>query len=692
MIRRQGSLAPATWEEALTFVGQHLRVARSRKEPQGLSIVVGDVPAIRDELWTRFARAFGTPNLIRIQTHDRRRASVAERLVYGAERPVTYDWERADLVLSFAVPLLDGGSSPVRQARQRAELRRRGGRIVQIESRLSATAARADQWLAVAPGSESAIALALARIVVERGRHDPSVESAPGFRPWSDTRGERQPGFNEWLQSHYDLDWCATVTGVPVARLEALTADLLAAERPLALFDPGGSRMERGLYSDLAVAALNLVLGAPGRTGGVTSSAPPPLAPTADPEAKRAPDPIADPGMRAARADGVEGDSSAFARDEPVQWAERCVRHDPSRTHVVLIDGVDPIRELPNGASLADAFDRGPLVVALAAAPNATTDHADVVLPVSHFLEHFSEEISLEEPGLSVYSVARPVVKPSTDSRSPEEIVTALGEAVGPPMTGLFAGSIEEAIAQRSAGLFRSGRGRIGTPLPDRVLRRALRERYASSTQPISESQFLDHLFDTGVWVETASQTEWKRPASFGGPRLDRELDRAGLLRDRIQRSLREPKAIFLPHYEGPLAGEAAAAIEPGVALPMIYFETAASGRTSSRAPWLRESQSPTSPANWSMWIELNPRTARDLGVYHMQRVRVLSVHGELIALASLTETARPGYVYVPLGVDVSAEVASRVDARQLSAPTLDPFVGVGPVDGTLVQILPTQG
>ena len=152
---------------------------------------------------------------------------------------------------------------------------------------------------------------------------------------------------------------------------------------------------------------------------------------------------------------------------------------------------------------------------------------------------------------------------------------------------------------------------------------------------------------------------------------------------------MREPKAIFLPHYEGPVLGADTAVIAPGVKLPIVFFETAGLGQSGSRAPWLRETLSPTSPRSWTVWVELNPRTAALLKIWHMQRVRVATARGEIIALASLTETARPGVIYLPLGVDTEVDAVGGIDARFLIEPTPDPFAGVGIINGTSALIAP---
>lgn len=83
-----------------------------------------------------------------------------------------YDLENAKTIVSFAAPLLDGWGSPGQFTRLWAE--RAAGmndpqlRLIQVESSLSRTAARAWQWVPIREGSDSAMAAGLAYALLEQ--------------------------------------------------------------------------------------------------------------------------------------------------------------------------------------------------------------------------------------------------------------------------------------------------------------------------------------------------------------------------------------------------------------------------------------------------------------------------------------------------------------------------------------------
>jgi len=71
--------------------------------------------------------------------------------------------------------------------------------------------------------------------------------------------------------------------------------------------------------------------------------------------------------------------------------------------------------------------------------------------------------------------------------------------------------------------------------------------------------------------------------------------------------------------------------------------------RTSSR-PAVRSAPDPMTTARWWTWVELNPETARSLGVSDDDVVRVLSPHGQLEAPVVVYPGIRPDVVAIPVG------------------------------------------
>jgi anaerobic selenocysteine-containing dehydrogenase len=151
-----------------------------------------------------------------------------------------YDLENAQTIVSFGAPLLDGWGTPGRFTRLWAE--RAAGmndpqlRLIQVDSSLSRTAARAWQWISVREGSESTLAAGLDRVLLEQ-KLVPVRGPIPSIT----------------------LSESALQTGLSVDEISTLARVIVARPPTLVIARDGNP----------AVAALNVVLGAVGNPGGI---------------------------------------------------------------------------------------------------------------------------------------------------------------------------------------------------------------------------------------------------------------------------------------------------------------------------------------------------------------------------------------------------------------------------------------
>ena len=79
--------------------------------------------------------------------------------------------------------------------------------------------------------------------------------------------------------------------------------------------------------------------------------------------------------------------------------------------------------------------------------------------------------------------------------------------------------------------------------------------------------------------------------------------------------------------------------------------------------PWMQELPDPMTSAMWSSWIELNPRTAENLGVSLHDVVEVASSVGTVRAPAFINPALAPDVVAMPVGRDTPRSRATRRDA-----------------------------
>jgi anaerobic selenocysteine-containing dehydrogenase len=129
----------------------------------------------------------------------------------GTEAPMAYDLENSDFILSFGCGLIEGWGTPGRMLHAWGMWNQNPSnkkvRVVQIEPRASNTASKADKWIAPFPGTEGALALGLAHVIIKEKLFDISFATnhAFGFSDWTSPEGKAHPGFSTVvLQGRYE--------------------------------------------------------------------------------------------------------------------------------------------------------------------------------------------------------------------------------------------------------------------------------------------------------------------------------------------------------------------------------------------------------------------------------------------------------------------------------------------------------
>jgi anaerobic selenocysteine-containing dehydrogenase/Fe-S-cluster-containing dehydrogenase component len=227
MVRKNGAWQAATWDDALALVSQKLGEAKSRNAAGDVVFLnqheSGSFPAFVDQ----WLSAFGMKPHLSVDFEADQAAMEANRRAYGVSWP-RIDFSQARLVVSFGADFLEGWGASVPHQLDYADARANfetSPRAVYIGPRRTLTGLNCDQWIGCKPGSEVAIAEALA------GR--------------------------------MSLSQAADASGVSADVLGALAKELAAAKPSLVL---AGVRTANALDVALAVADLNKSLGNVGKT------------------------------------------------------------------------------------------------------------------------------------------------------------------------------------------------------------------------------------------------------------------------------------------------------------------------------------------------------------------------------------------------------------------------------------------
>src|ERR671914_799457 len=180
LIRRDGELVEATWEEAFGEIDRRLAPLLAEHGRDSVAIYIGNPMAhnLSGVLYgPAFLRALGSRNVYSASTVDQMPKQVSSGLMFGTMLSIPLaDVDRTDhLLILGANPLVSNGSlltAPDMRGRLRG-IRERGGKVVVVDPRRTRTAEEADEHHFIRPGTDAVLLAAMACTLVEEGLADP---------------------------------------------------------------------------------------------------------------------------------------------------------------------------------------------------------------------------------------------------------------------------------------------------------------------------------------------------------------------------------------------------------------------------------------------------------------------------------------------------------------------------------------
>ncbi|MFZ5916688.1 MAG: molybdopterin-containing oxidoreductase family protein [Chloroflexota bacterium] len=617
--RGSGHWQPIAWDEALSEVANRLKEMRAAGQPERLVFLHDGKDGPTADLVARFCQAFGTPNNVRAPFYYRADgAPLARLLSQGWAEHAAYDWENTDYVLFFGGAFLEAWQPLPRSLAAYSRLRRGRPRmrakIVQVESRASVTATKADEWLAINPGTEGALALSIAHVIVRDDLYDAEFvrQHTFGFEDWSATTGERHEGFRSLVLRDYAPSTVAQVTGIPADKIERIAREFATARPAVAAGDVGG--LNGSLYAQWAIHCLNALVGSIDASGGVLRQRRPPLAEWPVVEL----DQTAQAGLAQARFDGA-GARFPLAQDAPAALASE-IAAAAQPPEALFLYHANPLYDFPT-AGWQEALARVPFIVSLAPYLDETSTHADLLLPDCSFLEKWFYEPLAPSIGVPAVALGRPIIPPLYDTRNTGDVLIALAQAVGGNVgAALPWADFASAIQDRLRGLYNSG---VGMPR---------RETF---------DEFWAEFQARGVWyVQEYELGQWEQVLTTPSGRFE-------FYSQTLVQAVGTSDQESGPRYQPPrFIGD-----EGQYPLHLLTFPLVTTGqRWSANLPWLQETYGLHMQMRWENWVELNTHTAHELGIEDGALVWVESPVGRVQLKARLWEGIHPEVVGIPEG------------------------------------------
>lgn len=670
--RGSGEWQQISWAEALQTVSRKLKDLRTKNAPHHLLLLHGEVRGLLKDVFALFMKAYGSPNLISTGSGIRRPISLA--LMQGKTFSPAYDFANTKFILSFGNDFLGTEGPPAWMAKMFGQMRqnRKGYRvkIVQVESRFSMTAAKADKWLPVNPGTAAALALGIAYVLIIEERFDKQYidRYTFGFEDWVDDRNQSRPGFKSLVLRDYYPEKVSQVTGISVDDIIRVARSFSENRPAIALFGKEILGQTNGLHTQMAIHSLNALVGSLGKSGGVIEQ------PQYFPSSLPAPllDDIAHRGLQQSRIDVSPGSPNFFDRDDLSQLIENLVSGNPYPIEVAFIYGTNPLFETPQPTRVKEALSKIHLLVSFSSFMDETAAFSDLILPDHTYLEKWDLDYGVPHIPFLHVGLSQPVVEPRFKTRHTGDIMIQLAKSLPEIGSGLQAyDSYLELLRQQIQATFHSGRGFIPSTEFEEFLFSYLLKRGFTYQKHNTFKEFWAQLIQRGSWVEFpalpieriprfATQT---RKFEFYSLEIEKKFE------DYLHSVQRSGNSAFIEELQRyNLAIDKAESRLPQFVEPAflgakeeypLYLKpfntiTLFNGEGANR-PLLMEMVGYLHFVRWDSWAELNKKTAQNMGIREGDWIWIESTTGKLKTRAKLSETVMPGVVLLPLGLGHTA-------------------------------------
>ncbi len=390
---------PITWDEALDTIADRMMELRRNGEAHKVVYMRGRYsPTSTDLLYGTLPKIYGTTNYFSHSAICAEAEKMGPGLTQGFFGYRDYDLEKTNCLVVWGCDPLSSNRMVPNAIHRFHEIAARG-RIIAVDPRLSNAAAKAHEWLPVKPGTDGALAGALAHVILVEGLWNREFvgEFKTGLNYFRAGRVIDEGMFEEretfglvkwWNLELKDRtpDWAEKETGIPAAQIVRVARAMgKAAPKTAVWMGPGVAMNPRGTYTSMYVHALNGLLGSIDAEGGVWQSSSAPVAKF--PNADKYVDSVAKGASKFRKLDG------RGAKDMPAMMNAR------PGSGVVTNNVANEMLKDPGAVKMfiaswanfnfsctgADRWDRAmakvPFFVHMVTNPSEMTQFADIVLP-----------------------------------------------------------------------------------------------------------------------------------------------------------------------------------------------------------------------------------------------------------------------------------------------------------------------
>ncbi len=634
VVKRDGVFVEVGWDEAFATIEAGLLPIMEQHGRDSVGLYLGNptVHSIGAALHTgSLVKSLGSRNRFSASTVDQRPKEISSAAMFGSVVIPIPDLNRTDhIILLGTNPYASNGSlctAPGFPDKLEA-IQARGGKVVVVDPRLSETALKCDQHVAIRPGSDTHLLAAIANTLLEEGLADPSnvAEHCQGLTDLPD------------LLAAYSPDAVAPICGIDAEVIRDLARELAAAPSAAVHGRIGTCTQEFGTLASWLVDVVNILSGNMDKVGGVMF----PKGAAGQPSSKGKPG--TGRGFRMGRVTTrVSGLPESLGEFPVTALPEEIETEGEGQIRAMITVAGNPVSSNPNTDRLDAALASLEFMVSVDPYINETTRHADVILPPPSPLQkaHF-DIIFLNLVIHNVANYSPPIL--SLDGEMDEwEIMLALSSI----LVGVGANDLDEAV---TSGDEMVARMLLKSAVRDEyglVFDRDIDELMGLVGNKVGPERMLDIMVRTGPYGDGFGTN----PDGLTMDVLSEHphgIDLGALEPGRVPDLLRTPsgKIEVVPDLIRTDLDRLAASLDRDWADSMVLV-----GRRHVRSnnSWMHNLQILMKGRN-RCTMQINPLDAERLGINDGEAATVSSRVGQVMIDAEVTEGIRPGVISIPHG------------------------------------------
>lgn len=425
-MRRVGDrYVEADWDEAITDIATRLNALIDADGPDAIGLYYGNPTGYSTSnliFMNAWLDAVGTNNRYAVGSVDQNALHVVAEAMYGSPIMVPVsDVDNCDYFLIVganpAVSAWNWVESVPDGWRRALRRQRAGATIVVVDPIRTETADRADIHLAVRPGQDWALLLAMVKIILDEGleHRGDCTELATGV-----------PRLRE-LVAAADLDDLAARCDVPRTQIERVARGFATARTAMAVTRTGVSLHPTGTVGEWLGHVLNVITGRMDRPGGRRFE-------RGYVDAQRLTALVKPPAHRSR----VHGRPMVAGAHALAELPDEITTPGPGRIRALVINSGNPVVSGPDGARLDAALAQLDLLVAIDLVQRESHRHAHWLLPAVHWLERddlLALTSGMHDEPYAQYGVR--AVDPPPRAREEWRIFVDLALAMGRPLFGV---------------------------------------------------------------------------------------------------------------------------------------------------------------------------------------------------------------------------------------------------------------